>query len=118
MALAAECGISIEMKYSLKPVLNLQFMQQGVLQYSTQNKTVWQKGGQNYLWAIPSTFYSSFSYQKHIDYSSFEISIENDYLQGLANKYPDLLSGVLVYPQSDDVLILNDNAQHFTSMAK
>lgn len=107
--------ISIEMKYSLKPVLNLQFMQQGVLQYSTQNKTVWQKGGQNYLWAIPSTFYSSFSYQKHIDYSSFEISIENDYLQGLANKYPDLLSGVLVYPQSDDVLILNDNAQHFTS---
>lgn len=108
-------NICIEMKYSLKPVLNLQFMQQGVLQYNTQNQTVCQKGGQNYLWAIPNTFHSSFSYQKNIDYSSFEISIENDYLEGLTNRYPDLLSNVLVQAPNDNARILNADVQHFTS---
>lgn len=107
--------ISIAMDYSLKPVLNLQFMQQGILQYGTRNKTVCQEGGHNYLWAIPSIFHGNLSYKKNSDYSSFEISIESDYLEGLANKYPDLLAGVLDQYPCDNTRILNEGEQHFTS---
>lgn len=107
--------IRIEMDYSLNPVLNLQFMQQGMSQYDTQNKTICQKGGQNYIWSIPHTFRGSFSYQAAIDYSSFEISIENDYLEKLADKYPDLLTGLLLRHPNNGLRILNDEEPHFTS---
>lgn len=108
-------NIRVKMDYSLNPVLNLQFMQQGVSQYDTQNKTICQKGGQNYMWSIPHAFRGGFSYQEATDYSSFEISLEDSYLEKLTNKYPDLLAGLFLQHQKGDIRILNDEEQHFTS---
>lgn len=108
-------NIQIEMKSSLDPVLNLQFMQQGVLQYSTQNKTITQTGGRNYQWIIPSELYGSISYRKDTDYTSFEIGIENDYLERFVNRFPDLLTNLYLQYQSGNFWGLNGKEQHFTS---
>ncbi len=107
--------IVVEMEYSLNSVLNLQFMQQGILQYSAQNKTINQKGGENYMWAIPQFLSGSASYRKSALYSSFEIGIEDRYLEKLTNRYPDLLTGLYRRYQKGNFWEFNGKEPHATS---
>lgn len=88
----AKEDVRMRVNYSLGPVLNFHFVLQGLMQYDVSGKEINQEAGTNTLWTVGESHTGAIFHKRDSTYLFMGVSLTNDVLETLVNRYPDLLT--------------------------
>lgn len=93
--------------YNSEPVLSMNFMMEGMIEFEFSNKNIIANGGRNNIWSLNSGNFGYSTFKKNVYCSGLAIYINANFLKELINKYPELLEEAYKRCISGETFCLN-----------